>query len=180
MKKIITTVVFIIFIALTGCSSQDNQAVIEKNENKYSLSVPLNLKVMKKYYELDVERERKSQFANLELLDEAKTRIELEISASDNGKSATVNGTYFFKEGSYSFTSKGRFNQFISPDTGSVYYFVDVEGDKGFALLTVFSEEDNRAYIENTYPVKLGEHKYHAIFGEKFVNKDYWKAAMGN
>ncbi|MEC1740200.1 hypothetical protein [Schinkia azotoformans] len=40
----------------------------------------------------------------------------------------------------------------------------------------MFSLEDNRAYVETTGPVKISGYDYHAIFGKKFVNKEYWDA----
>jgi hypothetical protein len=175
LKNIIVVSIFIIISVLTGCSGQDTQhEVTKKDENSYTVSVPLNFEVMEEYYEKDVQKGIESQFANLDYLEADKTRVELEFDVI--GEKASVKGTIFFKEGSYSFNGEGIFVEFTSPDTENIYYYGDIESDVGFNFITMFSLEDKRAYVETPVPVEIGEYKYHAIFGEKFVNKEYWDA----
>jgi hypothetical protein len=178
LKNLIVVTIILFSSVLTGCSDQDTQQeVTKKDENSYIVAIPLNFQVMEEYYEKDVQKGIESQFANLEYLEANKTRVELEIDT--NGEIASVKGTVFFKDGSFNFSGNGIFKEFTSPDTGNVYYYGDIQSDadsKFFNFLTFFSVEDNRAYVETPSPVKLGEYKYHAIFGKKFVNKDYWDA----
>ncbi|MGD9569379.1 MAG: hypothetical protein AB7V48_13890 [Sedimentibacter sp.] len=175
MKKLVNIVVILLFFALTGCTNNDNeQEVTKKSDNNYLISIPLNFEIMKQFYDEDVKKGIDSQFANLEQLDPKQARIELEISSE--GELADAKGAVFFKEGSYDFNGSGFFKEFTSPDTKKTYYYGDIEGNEGFNFVIFFSEEDNRAYLETTVPVKIGNYEYHAIFGEKFVNKDYWDA----
>lgn len=40
--------------------------------------------------------------------------------------------------------------------------------------MSVFSVEDNRAFIQTSIPVQLGKYKGIVVFGEDFVDKQYW------
>jgi hypothetical protein len=174
LKKIIIIAIFMIISVLTGCVSQDSpQEVIKKDENTFTISVPINVEVMNYFYKKEVVEEIKKQF-NTEHLDAKKTRVELEFRVIED--LASVKGTVFYKDGSFNFNGKGIFKEFTSPDTENVYYYGDIESGEGFNFITMFSLEDNRAYVETPVPVKIGEYDYHAIFGEKFVNKEYWDA----
>jgi hypothetical protein len=164
--------VVLILVTLIGCSNEQVERVT-KADDIYKISVPINAEVMNEEFEKIVGEDLKKQF-NVEHLDADKTRVELEIVIKE--EVAAVRGTVFFKEGSYDFNGFGIAKQFTSPDTEKSYYYADVETDEGFNFLTMFSVEDNRAYVETPVPVKIGEGEYHAMFGEKFVNKQYWDA----
>ncbi|KEF39543.1 hypothetical protein M670_01316 [Schinkia azotoformans MEV2011] len=50
MKKIIIITIFMIISVLTGCVSQVSpQEVIKKDENTFTISVPINVEVMNDY-----------------------------------------------------------------------------------------------------------------------------------
>jgi hypothetical protein len=175
----------IIISVLIGCSSQGNQdevsknvSIIDKDEEKYFVSIPINIKVMKENHEKEIQRGVDSPFGNCESLDAEETKVELQFDVENIQEESLVKveGTIFYKEGSFNYNGEGIFKEFTSPDTGKVYFYGDIEGTEGFNFLTMFSVEDNRAFIQTPVPVQLGEYKGFVVFGENFGNKQYWDA----
>lgn len=181
MEKALLTIFIIVSMVLTGCVSQDSEKdirsilVTEEDENTYAVTVPLNLEVMKKYSDDSIREGIPNPFGDLESLESNEIWADLVFSV--NGNMTTVEGMVSSKEGSISFDGgQGYFFEFISPDTGKTYYYADIENKEAINFLTMFSVEDGRGYVETLTPAKIGEYEGKVMFGEKFVNKEYWDA----
>lgn len=185
MKKIIIGSILAASL-LTGCIANSvenekiiNVSMINKDEEIFLVSAPLNLEVMEEYHTKGMKSGIPNSFGNFEDLKEDETRVELKFDVDNLQEElfAKVNGTIFYKRGSFDYIGEGIVKKFISPDTKTTYYYGDIVGE-GFNFITMFSLEDNRAYIETPTSIQLGEYKGHAMFGEKFVNKEYWDAVF--
>lgn len=185
VKKFILSSILALSL-LTGCVANSveneksiNVSMINKDEEIVLVSAPLNLEIMEKYHTKEIQSGIPNSFGNFENLKEDETRVELKFNVDNLQEElfAKVNGTIFYKGGSFDYIGEGMIKKFISPDTKTTYYYGDIVGE-GFNFITMFSLEDNRVYIETPTPIQLGEYKGHAMFGEKFVNKEYWDAVF--
>lgn len=181
MGKALLTIFIIVSMVLTGCVSQDSEkdirsiSVTEEDENTYAVTVPLNLEVMKKYSDDSIREEVPNHFGELETLESEEIWADLKFTVKEH--MTTVKGMISSKERSISFDGgKGVFFEFISPDSGKTYYYADIENKDAVNFITMFSVEENQGYIETLTPVNIGKYEGKVIFGEKFVDKEYWDA----